>query len=83
MTYDLVPGEEVFSRILRLQQELTTASLDGAIILDGINMFYYTGTIQNGVLFVPAQRDPVFLIRRSVERAEKETKISGSSLHLG
>jgi Xaa-Pro aminopeptidase len=75
MTYDLVPGEEVFSRTLRLQQALTKASLDGAIILDGINMFYYTGTIQNGVLFVPAQKDPVFFIRRSVERAEKETPL--------
>jgi Xaa-Pro aminopeptidase len=75
MTYDLVPEEEIFGRTLRLQQELAKASLHGAIILDGMNMFYYTGTIQNGVLFIPAQRDPIFFIRRSVERAEEETPV--------
>ncbi len=75
MTYDLVPPKEVFSRISRLQQELPDTSLDGAIILDGINMFYYTGTIQNGVLFVPAGGEPLFFIRRSFERAKRETPL--------
>ena len=50
-------------------------SLDGAVILDGINMFYYTGTIQNGVLFVPAEGEPLFFIRRSLERAKSETPL--------
>jgi Xaa-Pro aminopeptidase len=48
MTYRLVPAAGISSRILRLQQELAGTSLNGALILDGINMFYYTGTIQNG-----------------------------------
>jgi len=75
MTYDLVPPKEIFSRISRLQQKLADAALDGAVILDGMNIFYYTGTIQNGVLFVPAHGDPVFFIRRSLERAKKETPL--------
>jgi len=75
MTYRLVPPEEVFGRIARLQQGLKGTSLDGAFILDGINMFYYTGTIQNGALFVPTEGDPIFFIRRSFERAEKETPL--------
>jgi len=75
MTYDLVPPKEILSRISRLQHELAELALNGAIILDGINMFYYTGTIQHGVLFVPAVGDPVFFIRRSFERAKKETPI--------
>jgi Xaa-Pro aminopeptidase len=75
MIYRLVPAAEIFSRILRLQQELAGTSLNGALILDGINMFYYTGTIQNGVLFVPAEGEPIFFIRRSFERAERETPL--------
>ena len=75
MTYDLVPPKEIFSRISRLQQKLADAAIDGAVILDAINIFYYTGTIQNGVLFVPAHGDPVFFIRRSLERAKKETTL--------
>ncbi len=75
MTYDLVPSQEIHTRISRLQQKLADTSLDGAIILDRINIFYYTGTIQNGVLFVPADGIAVFFIRRSLERARKETPL--------
>jgi Xaa-Pro aminopeptidase len=77
MTYDLVPPKEIFNRISRLQHELAKTALTGAIILDRINMFYYTGTIQQGVLFVPADGDPLFFIRRSFERAKRETPIDG------
>jgi Xaa-Pro aminopeptidase len=75
MTYDLVPPKEILSRISRLQREVAEIALNGAIILDGINMFYYTGTIQHGLLFVPADGAPVFFIRRSFERAKKETPL--------
>jgi Xaa-Pro aminopeptidase len=74
-TYDLVPSDEIFTRISRLQDKLVDAGLDGAVIPDGINMFYYTGTMQNGVLFVPAEGEVVFFIRRSLERAEEETPV--------
>ncbi|NVM56881.1 MAG: aminopeptidase P family protein, partial [Desulfobacterales bacterium] len=75
MTYDLVPPKEVFRRISRLQHELVEPALNGAVILDGINIFYYSGTIQNGVLFIPADGDPVFFIRRSFDRAKRETPL--------
>lgn len=75
MNYHLVPPEEILIRTERLQQALAGASLSGAVIVDKINMFYFSGTIQKGMLFVPAQAEPVFFIRRSVERAEKETPL--------
>jgi len=75
MTYDIVPSKEIFGRISRLQHKLEETALDGSIILDVVNMFYYTGTIQNGVLFVPADGGPIFFVRRSLERAEKESPL--------
>lgn len=75
MTYDLVPREEILTRISKLQDRLALAGMDGAVIPDGINMFYYTGTMQNGVLFVPVEGEVVFFIRRSLERAKKETPV--------
>ncbi|MBW1739986.1 MAG: aminopeptidase P family protein [Deltaproteobacteria bacterium] len=75
VSYDLVPPTEILSRISRLQQELAQTALNGAIILDGVNMFYYTGTIQDGALFVPTDGVPVFFIRRSFERAKRETPL--------
>lgn len=75
LSYDLVPAEEIFSRISRLQKELAGKGLDGAVITDGVNMFYFTGTMQNGIVFVPAAGEAVFLVRRNLERAAKETPI--------
>ena len=75
VSYELVPAEEITSRISRLQKELAKNGLDGAMILDSVNMFYYAGTMQNGVLFVPAENPPAFFIRRSLERAKRETPI--------
>lgn len=73
--YTLVPANEIVARLARLQQRLRTRSLDGALILDQVNMYYYTGTMQQGVLVVPAAGEPVFLVRRSLERAQRETPL--------
>ena len=32
---------------------LQEGPMDGALILDPLNMYYYTGTMQQGVFFVP------------------------------
>lgn len=73
--YPLVPGREIDRRIDRLQLLLQETPLDGALILDPVNMYYCTGTIQQGVVFVPAAGEPVFLVRRSLERAQRESPL--------
>lgn len=74
--YSLVSVDEISFRLGRLQQRLLAQALDGALILDQVNMYYYTGTMQQGVLFVPAAGEPVFLVRRSLERAQLETPLA-------
>lgn len=71
----LVPAGEIAQRIVRLQRHLQEQALDGALLLDPLNMYYYTGTIQQGVVAVPAAGDPVFLVRRSLERARLESPL--------
>src|SRR3989337_752662 len=73
--YNLVPAREISQRVSRLQHRLQEGPVDGALILDALNMYYYTGTMQQGVCFVPAEGEPVFLVRRSYERAERETPL--------
>ena len=73
--YNLVPASEISQRISRLQRRLQETSMDGALILDPVNMYYYTGTMQQGVVFVPIEGEPVFLVRRSFERAQLETPL--------
>ena len=73
--YHLVPADEISQRVTRLQHRLQKKSVDGALILDQVNMYYYTGTMQQGVVFVPTEGEPVFLVRRSYERAQMETPL--------
>ena len=73
--YNLVPVQEISHRVARLQHKLHEVPVDGALILDPLNMYYYTGTMQQGVFFVPAEGEPVFLVRRSYERARRETPL--------
>lgn len=73
--YALVAENEISARLDRLQQRLLAQSLDGALILDQVNMYYYTGTMQQAVLFVPAVGEAVLLVRRSLERAQLETPL--------
>jgi Xaa-Pro aminopeptidase len=73
--YNLVPIQEISHRVSRLQHRLHEVPVDGALILDPLNMYYYTGTMQQGVFFVPAEGEPVFLVRRSYERAQRETPL--------
>src|SRR5512140_199762 len=73
--YTLVPAPEISQRVSRLQHRLQDGPMDGALILDPLNMYYYTGTMQQGVCFVPSLGEPVFLVRRSHERAQRETPL--------
>jgi Xaa-Pro aminopeptidase len=73
--YNLVPAPEISQRVSRLQHRLQEGPVDGALILDPLNMYYYTGTMQQGVFFVPTEGEPVFLVRRSYERARQETPL--------
>jgi len=75
LQYNLVPAGEISQRVSRLQHRLREEAVDGALILDPLNMYYYTGTMQQGVVFVPSEGEPVFLVRRSYERAQLETPL--------
>jgi len=42
-------------------------------IFSKINLYYFTGTMQEGVLFIPRNEEAVFWVRRSYERAAEES----------
>jgi Xaa-Pro dipeptidase len=67
------PRHELENRLVRFQAKLRSRELDGAFILQKADLFYLSGTVQNGVLFVPADGEPVFAVRRSLRRARTES----------
>ena len=66
---ELTPKREILRRINGLKQNMVEAGLDFSVILQNVDMFYFTGTVQKGVLVIPADRDPIFFVEKSVERA--------------
>ena len=58
-----------------LQQTLDQSDLDGALVVHHTNLFYLSGTSQAAHLFVPRVGAPLLLVRKSFERARRESPI--------
>jgi Xaa-Pro aminopeptidase len=58
-----------------LQRLLQEKGIDGAIILQRADLFYFSGTGQDAHLLIPASGEPVLLVRKSFERARRESRL--------
>lgn len=73
--YQNVPAAEISRRLENLQHLLKREDLEAALVSSNVNLFYLTGTIQPGYLFVPAAGKPVLLVRKNRERARRESSL--------
>jgi Xaa-Pro aminopeptidase len=69
------PKKEIETRTGKIQSHLKKKGYAGAIISHHTNLFYFSGTSQNGLLFIPCEGKPILMIRKSFERAQKESTI--------
>ncbi|MCD9026074.1 M24 family metallopeptidase [Cohnella silvisoli] len=69
------PREEWYNRQQRLQQKLIQDGLKGCLISQNVGIYYFTGSMQTGYLFMPADGDPTYYVRRSIARAFKESQV--------
>jgi Xaa-Pro aminopeptidase len=73
---NIVPAKELTTRIHDFQNRLKNQGLDGALVIQKADQFYFTGTTQTGWLYVPDDGDVVFMVFKNVERARAETHLS-------
>jgi Xaa-Pro dipeptidase len=66
------PKNELEYRYRKLQQHMAEERLDAVIILQNADLFYFTGTIQSGNLYVPAHGEPIYMVRKDLSRARME-----------
>ncbi len=71
----LTPPAEIAWRTARAQAAMAAEGLDALFIVQNADLYYFTGTIQDGLLAIPTAGDPVFLVRRVVERAREESPL--------
>jgi Xaa-Pro aminopeptidase len=71
----VTPAAEIERRIERLQAALARDGLDGAVIVQHADLAYFSGTNQQAHLVVPARGEPRLLVRRVLERAQRESAL--------
>jgi Xaa-Pro aminopeptidase len=52
------------------------SEIEGFLIVQRVDLFYFAGTAQNGFLYVPAHGNPLLLIKRYAPRAREESSIT-------
>lgn len=63
---------ELKGRVVRLQEKMQENECQAFIIIQNVDLYYFSGTMQNAQLYIPAQGEPVLFCRKSYERALKE-----------
>ena len=72
----MTPSSEIDRRIALLREQLRARELDGALLLQAVDVLWLAGTRQNASLWVPVEGEPLLLVRKSVERARAESPLA-------
>ncbi len=69
---EYVPREELERRWARVRKFMDCDSL---LILQNVDQYYLSGTLQTGLLWFPREGEPLLAIRKSYERAKVESAV--------
>ncbi len=72
---ELTPKEEIQKRVEHLQSSLRRAKVDSCLILQNVDLFYFSGTIQRSYLFIPAEGEPLLMVQKDFDRAGEESPL--------
>ena len=72
---NFTPKEELESRISQLRKSMEKQGLSFSIILQNVDLFYFAGTVQKGILVIPVDHDPILFIEKNIDRAAIETTL--------
>ena len=78
-----VPSIELETRMNRFREHMDKLNPEWeiSVIFSKINLYYFTGTMQDGMLIIPRNDDATFWVRRSYERALDES-LFGNIKHM-
>ena len=72
---DSFQEEDFLNRIHRLGERLMEQSIDGALILQNTDLYYFAGTVQQSYLYIPSEGEPLLMVRKDFDRAKAESAI--------
>jgi len=71
----ITPASELEQRCKKLQEYMAADGLDAVIIVQNADLFYFTGTVQSGNLYIPAAGRPLYMVRKDFSRACRESQL--------
>ena len=69
------PKEELNGRIRALQRRMESGDVNGALIVQNADLFYFTGTVPQGYLFIPSSGEPLLFVRRNADQIKDECEL--------
>lgn len=66
---------EIKKRVTSFQALLVQEGIEGALIMQAADLVYFCGVFQNCFLYIPAEGDPLLMVRRSMERVISTTPL--------
>ena len=72
-----LPREEMEKRLEAFRKNIRDSGLGcgAAMIFSRLNIYYFTGSFGNGLLWVPMQEEPVFMCRKGLDRFRLESPL--------
>jgi Xaa-Pro dipeptidase len=74
--FDQIPEQDLLNRIEGLKDLMSKNHIDFALIFQNVDRFYFTGTMQKGILVIPVDGEPLLFIEKGFERAKLETPLT-------
>jgi Xaa-Pro dipeptidase len=72
---DFTPKKEIEARLEGFRKRMAAEDISFAVILQNVDLFYFTGTIQKGALIVPVDQPPLLFVEKSLYRAGIESPL--------
>jgi len=69
------PAGELESRIKKLQSAMQKDAIGGALVVQKTDLFYFSGTSQQGWLYIPAEGEALLCVFKDFERAKTESAL--------
>jgi Xaa-Pro dipeptidase len=72
----IVSLAEIEKRIIKLQEAMQDGGVDGTLILQKTDLFYFANTSQQGYLYVPSEGKALLMVFKEFDRAKVESPLA-------
>jgi Xaa-Pro aminopeptidase len=75
MKHQYIPATEIESRLQTLRSDVSKHGWDAVLIVHNVDLLYFSGTMQNALLYVPLEGEALLLVKKYGERAQRESAV--------